>query len=99
MHEKWKESAVDNSLENRTAELMNLVIHFSLDFLNKFNSSEKKRPWGQLKLVYKPVVRATGRRCNRRAPVFRYASGLSLLRIVIISALEGAISHWQCIVI
>lgn len=73
MNDKWTESANTNSLEERTADLMNLIIHPSLDFLTKFNSSAKKRPWGQLKLVYKPVVRSYGRKCMRRTPVYRSA--------------------------
>ena len=71
LHKQWVASSHEPSLQKRTVDLISLPIHPSLDFLTQFGSGKKKRPWGQLRLAYKPVVKKTGQQCPLRERAFR----------------------------
>ncbi|KAL0050830.1 hypothetical protein WJX82_007980 [Trebouxia sp. C0006] len=66
MHTQWTDSSHEPSLQKRTSDLISVPIHPSLDFLTQFGSGKKKRPWGQLRLAYKPVVKKNGQQCALR---------------------------------
>lgn len=84
LHTQWTDSSHEPSLQKRTLDLISVPIHPSLDFLTQFGSGKKKRPWGQLRLAYKPVVKKNGQQCALRDKAFRS----------VVVSLHSMICHW-----
>lgn len=71
LHSQWLASKDEASLLKRTQDLISVPIVPSLDFLSQFGTGRKKRPWGHLRLAYKPVFQKSGQQCSLRERAFR----------------------------